>query len=276
MVLAMTVAISVSASALNAQMIAGWQFEEGTGTVANDALGYGIQLNLYGDTTWDSDVPEVLAGKSFRSVKFDGDGDYGEAPPFADRYMNPYSDLRPGHSGAWTIMCWVKTNQWVNNGTFMDKMNTYRIAEYGSGVEVMNRTVPQANEYASGGFLNDSAWHHVAGTYDGSTYMRAYVDGALVATNNTGGPGVETHAVFRIGGGSISWGSFFNGKMDEAAVFLEMLDLAEIQSLMENGIASWVDWPNLEPYMDGGPFYTVSIPDPRPAPHGYTHPANWN
>ena len=262
LVLVISAMSAFAASTANAQLVAGWQFEEGSGSVAKDLKGYGIDLTLYGDTGWDADVPPVLVGKSTRSLRFDGNGDYCEAPAAADSYMNP-----SGAAGTqrWTLMCWERTNVFVNNATFMDKMYNYRIAEYSNQLEAMCRTVPQANEYATGGALGNTDWHHVAATYDGR-YLVGYVDGVEVNRNDAGGPLVEQHSVFRIGGGSISWGVYFNGKIDDAAVFLQVLTVSQIRDMMNNGIETFVNAPaNLAPYIDTGPAWQIVVP-PMPVP----------
>ena len=79
----------------------------------------------------------------------------------------------------------------------------------------------------SSGVLSLNTWHHVVATYDG-TYMRLYVDGAVVA-----GPTAATY-VANDGGaitiGAITNGSsnFFNGILDEAAIYNYALTPARV------------------------------------------------
>lgn len=69
---------------------------------------------------------------------------------------------------------------------------------------------------------NDGAWHHVVASMD-STGMKLYLDGELVATNanNIG----KTYAGYwRVGGDTTWYGrGWFNGLIDEAAVYPEAL-----------------------------------------------------
>ncbi len=257
MVLAMTVAIGVAASSANAQMVASWQFEEGSGTVAKDLQGYGIDLILYGDTVYDADVPDELIGISTSSLLFDGTGDFGEVLGGAEPFLN-------AGGGPWTIMCWERTTTWTNNQTFMDKGNNYRIAGYSNDIEALIH-VSGTPTYGTGGDLGDTDWHHVAASYDGNT-MIAYIDGVSVGTYNVGGPSENPATTFRIGATSISWGSSFTGRIDDAAIFHEALDSTTINSLMENGITSFVN-SNLAPYVDAGPATAMVIPQkPEPGP----------
>ncbi|MCP4707992.1 MAG: LamG domain-containing protein, partial [Planctomycetes bacterium] len=226
-------------------------FEEGAGTIAKDHMGYGIDLFLYGDSAWSSDVPPPLVGKSTGSIEFDGNGDYGEVGASAEPYLNP-------GGGPWTIMCWFKITDWVNNGTLIDKSNNYRLAIYGSGIESFI-TVDGSNTYGTGGNLNDNDWHHAAAAYDGQ-FLKTYVDGVEVDSDDVGGPGDSRETTLRIGRNSISWGSYFNGKIDEVGIFLESLSELQINLLMENGLGTWHNgWP-LPPWVEAEPEFTVVIP----------------
>lgn len=74
---------------------------------------------------------------------------------------------------------------------------------------------------------NDGAWHHVVATM-GPDGMRLYVDGLLQASNaNTVAQNYAGH--WRIGGDS-SWSgtSFFEGLIDEAAVYDSVLDASRV------------------------------------------------
>ncbi|MCW2580882.1 MAG: Conserved secreted protein of unknown function, putative domain [Blastococcus sp.] len=77
---------------------------------------------------------------------------------------------------------------------------------------------------------NDGAWHHVVATH-GPAGLTMYVDGALVASRADVRTGQATTGVWRIGGdgrwvGSSDW---FNGRMDEVAVYGTQLTAAQVQ-----------------------------------------------
>lgn len=78
---------------------------------------------------------------------------------------------------------------------------------------------------ASTARVDDSATHHVAGTFDG-TNVKLYVDGALVATTafsgtlNTGSPNMEV--------GRRSDGGYFTGTLDEFAFYGSALTATRI------------------------------------------------
>jgi uncharacterized delta-60 repeat protein len=76
----------------------------------------------------------------------------------------------------------------------------------------------------------DGAFHHVAGTWDGSD-IRLYIDGALQGTTAFTSPVNNTRAVnigYAWGGGNP--GRWFNGIVDEVAVYARVLSQAEISA----------------------------------------------
>ena len=86
----------------------------------------------------------------------------------------------------------------------------------------------------------DGNWHHVVGTYDGTT-VRLYVDGAEVGngTPTNGVPityGLPTSNDLFIGTyANTKSPYFFNGLVDEASVYNRALSPAEIQALYSGG-----------------------------------------
>jgi hypothetical protein len=81
------------------------------------------------------------------------------------------------------------------------------------------------------------AWHHVATTWDGATYV-LYVDGASVASwpatgqfyQTSSGEGIGCYHVPQDGTPSASISGFFNGVIDEVAIYGRALSAAEIAS----------------------------------------------
>ena len=79
-----------------------------------------------------------------------------------------------------------------------------------------------------------SEWHHVAVVGDG-TGLRVYIDGELAGSGGvpTGNYGASSFN-FNVGGGGIfdATGNFFDGVIDEVAVFDKALNLEQIRSLL--------------------------------------------
>ncbi|MHA2254378.1 MAG: LamG domain-containing protein, partial [Candidatus Kariarchaeaceae archaeon] len=89
--------------------------------------------------------------------------------------------------------------------------------------------------------LLDNTWHHIVGTYDGN-YLRLYIDGKLSATPtsyNGAGTWKNTRDVIIgrswRGGSPSSPGRYFDGIIDEVAIYNRRLTFDEIQYIYENG-----------------------------------------
>lgn len=91
--------------------------------------------------------------------------------------------------------------------------------------------------------ITSATWHHVAITWNAST-MSIYVNGALdVTTPRTSGPlnwaGAPANAPIYIGHRAASQSSgytWFNGSMDELAIFSRQLSLPEITAAYQRGV----------------------------------------
>ncbi len=90
-----------------------------------------------------------------------------------------------------------------------------------------------AKVVTSGPGLNNGQWHHLVGTFGGGT-MRLYVDGVEVGSLS-GVPMAGTYSgVWRVGGDNLNgWpnrpsSDYFNGTIDEAAVYARPLSAAQI------------------------------------------------
>lgn len=108
--------------------------------------------------------------------------------------------------------------------------------------------------------LNNGSWHHAATTYDGTT-RRIYLNGVQVAQDTPGSNGA-TAANFRIG--STNNGEFFNGTIDDVAIYNHALTATEIQSLASGGSPL------------AGPIITSFTAAPASAYEGGAVTLNWN
>jgi hypothetical protein len=88
--------------------------------------------------------------------------------------------------------------------------------------------------------LGTGAWKHIAAVYNG-TDIRLYIDGA-VDTNGTDNPKAYTGGIFngtgtfRIGAFGNTASEFYDGLMDEVAIFNRPLSATEIDDIYNNGI----------------------------------------
>jgi Concanavalin A-like lectin/glucanases superfamily/Domain of unknown function (DUF2341) len=116
---------------------------------------------------------------------------------------------------AWTMEAWVKPTtdgnnvlMWgetSNNGPHMvlPGNNTWRVGLWG-GADV------------NGTGVDTSAFHHIVGTFDGSS-LRLYKDGSLLAGPTAASPATSSSPRAVIGASSF-WSSTFNGNIDEVRI----------------------------------------------------------
>ena len=95
--------------------------------------------------------------------------------------------------------------------------------------------------------LNDGQWHHLVAT-QGPEGMRLYVDGALQAQNDATGNG-SGYGTWRVGGDTLSgWPNggtsqearFFDGQLDETAVYTSVLTAAQVSRHRSVGVGGSV------------------------------------
>ena len=87
--------------------------------------------------------------------------------------------------------------------------------------------------YSSTGY-NDNQWHQVTVTW-GSGGMKMYVDGALVSSNTFTGTFQNIEAPWYIGAKNAGGSNYFNGSIDEVAIWSRALSAAEITQLYNEG-----------------------------------------
>jgi hypothetical protein len=194
-----------------------WRLGEASGTVAADLRGAHQGTYAYNPGLAQ---PGALFNDPGTSVGFDGTTQFLQAPSDAttntatfsfeiwvrptggggyrgvitDRFYPRGYNLYLGTSGAWEL--------WINSGSGM--------AVVGGGASTLN------------------AWHHVAGTFDGTTAV-LYVNGVQVASGPISGYQPQAQAPFEIGQGEWGSNSYFTGQLQEAAIYTTALSTAQIQ-----------------------------------------------
>ncbi|KXK09361.1 MAG: hypothetical protein UZ20_WS6002000576 [candidate division WS6 bacterium OLB21] len=174
-----------------------------------------------------------VLGQFANARRFNGTSSYIEIGNSAN--LNPTTEI--------TIETWIKWNinpasgaQWAqiinknvdnqyqiqhnyNNSTFEFAIRTNVNRRY-----VLGTTVPQ-----------QGIWYHVVGTYNGSS-MRIYVNGNLENTISLTGTIQSSTTPLRIGSRT-SGDRFFNGDIDEVAIYNRALTGTEISSRYNSGKA---------------------------------------
>ena len=205
-------------------MVAAWLFDEGKGKVTEDNTKNGYDGELKKDPLW-------VDGKFNSALEFSG-ANYVEVKNSSEGL--PFGGVEP-----FSVTAWVKN---LGGGTVIGKFNGGVIGAYiitigGGG------TVGFHREIAPWGLpgtkaLPQGEFGHVAATYDGAE-MRIYVDGELDAKQDRGPQNTDTATPVLIGarftGGSPS--DFFQGALDEVALFNVALSKEDIKSIMANGLS---------------------------------------
>ena len=209
-----------------------WLFNEGKGDVTADASASKNDGTLQGGPEWT-------------------DGIFGEALQFdgADDYVNVGNADNLSITGDLTFSMWVKISEyptsWRNmlsklvddthaEFNFRYKTSTQGQFYYGTGSAAIVCNWNPTED------LPLDTWTHIAGVRKSKTYQKLYFNGVEKRTMNITADAVSTTANVTIGRQSNASGFFFNGIIDEVAIFNVALGAEDIQTLMNKGLEEWV------------------------------------
>ena len=191
-------------------LVGWWKLDDGSGTVAVDSSGNGYNIPLQ-HATWEDGIFGGAA--HFHGVGHGGTGGFS------------YS------ATAITVCAWVrhdafrigKVERYVTVGP-----ETAVIRKEGNGrLHFYIKTDGNLKHLWVSGVLAEDSWHHVAGTWDGTT-QRLYIDGAEIADSRPGGVLDGTTNV-----GLSSGAEAVNGMLDDVRVYTRALTRSEIQVLIQ-------------------------------------------
>lgn len=208
-----------------------WHLNESSGNIidtsgngndgANDGANYGAD------------------GRFLTALDFNGTGDIIHGPPS--------NDITGDNLQTVTLSAWVKHTDSGDNGYIASLKrsaipSTLISLDAGNGgagnLGFLTRNNADTNHSwinHNGGY-NDGQWHHLVGVVDGLS-RRLYVDGVLRNSDNQGMQNVSGNtAEFTIGGFHDGWNLYFDGSIDEVAVWNRSLSGPEIEDLYRRGI----------------------------------------
>ncbi|MDH3455888.1 MAG: fibronectin type III domain-containing protein [Gemmatimonadota bacterium] len=206
-----------------ATLVAHWTLDEGSGTVAGDASGYGNSGTLMNGPTW---VP----GYTGTALSFDGDDDFVLVPD-ADAL-----DL----AGDFTISLFLN---WSNENRDADilrkgsagtashfykvelKYNVLRVRLVGDRKAITLKD-PQIRD--------DGSWYNVAVTRQGG-WNRLYVDGVVVDSTFRNVGNMSNSANLAIGAKDTGDDDFYEGLIDDVRLYSRALTIEEIGELVNSG-----------------------------------------
>lgn len=185
--------------ALGSDLVAAWDFDEGSGTTISDGSGSGNN-GSYLSPTWTTASPYPS----------------GSAVSFNNGTFATFPAVRGLPSNTVTVSAWIYptthrdwgnivNNNWVGNGwllfTNVNGKTAFGIGQGGTQYTTTGRTA-----------LSLNAWHLIVGTYDG-TKVSLYVDGVLDSTPYTVTGAVLTDT------GAITVGSGAVGYVDRVRIY---------------------------------------------------------
>ena len=106
---------------------------------------------------------------------------------------------------------------------------------YVRGIVWSGSTIYQAGTISTTPGLNDGNWHHVAFVYEPSTKVEIFIDGVSEDQNTSNIPS-SINSIAQdlvIGRAAPATGNFFNGSIDEVAIFNTALSASKIQQIYD-------------------------------------------
>jgi hypothetical protein len=201
--------------------VAYWKFDETTGTTAYDSI-ENNDGNLTNGPLWTS-------GKYENGIMFDGMDDYVNVgnvvslKPTDAVSISAWINYK-GHPPANTLDGIIGYNDGSNFG--------YQIRYFGVWQFVLRNGSTTIS--ANGGTITANEWHHLVGTYN-RTHANFYVDSILKQTSLLIAPIVYPSTSLFIGKVG-SWTSYFNGTIDEVAIWNRSLSDQEVAKLYSKEI----------------------------------------
>ena len=136
---------------------------------------------------------------------------------------------------SFSVSIWVKPGATQNayasiiNNNVSDQ-NNWGIQQFGS----------QTNNYGwlgNVGYLSANKWQHLVITHDADGLSRSYVDGVLTNTTQSGQVNYTGSRFLRLG--QSNSGNYWNGSMDEVAIYNRALTQDEIKNIYTSGTAGF-------------------------------------
>jgi hypothetical protein len=212
-----------------------YHFDENAGLNAFDSSPYNNKGTITG-AAW-------ATGKSVTALSFDGIDDYVS--------VNDATSLQPQKL---SVEAWIKPNVNYNSGSpfsgfvIKNQNNSNAVGKgfylgYISGTIVF-WTADVATWYGAGltTDLYAGSWYHLVATYNNSVY-KLYVNGSQVASSSSAHSITYDASPVWIGRSFNNAGNiYFNGIIDETAIYSKALDQNEISAHYLAGRAKFTDW----------------------------------
>jgi glucose/arabinose dehydrogenase len=226
-----------------------WRLGEASGTTAADETGANPGTYLNSPTLG---VAGALKGSSNTAASFNGSSQSVDVPSSAslnastgvsvEAWVKPTT--MPGAGGTGTIAMKATDPPYAYWLQVIDTGG----AKFGVGVGGVNHPLSAA------GVVTTGSWYHLVGTYDGSV-QRLYVNGRLVASQALTGNVDSVAGDFRIG--TTHTTEWFNGAIDDVAVYNKALTPGQVQSHYEAGAQAITEKVMIEDWCQQYPSHSI-------------------
>jgi concanavalin A-like lectin/glucanase superfamily protein len=209
------------AAVLSSSPVAYWRLGESSGTTAATEVGVSSGTYAGGYTLG---RPGALAWDSNTSVEFNGTS----------------ARVQVAHSSTVNLTTHVSIEAWVKPDTVNGTRYILHKATFYYLYILNNRTVfgiRSGGVYVwveSTGLVTTGSWQHVVGTYDGANFI-LYRNGSEAARFSFAGPIDPSTGALFIGAFDAA-SSFFDGVLDEIALYDRPLSAAEVQAHYARGV----------------------------------------
>jgi hypothetical protein len=198
-----------------------WRLGESSGTTAVDASG-NARNGTYAAAGVTLGAAGALMGDLDTAVSLDG---------LAGSIQEASGAGMPTGSAARSLEIWFKTSTATaqplfNYGT-AGPLSLFAASLAGNQIQVNDGT--ETLTFAAASSLSDGAWHHLVVTYNGATSIAVYLDGAAAGSSQATSGSLAT--VLDLTGlevGRDNASGFFNGSLDEAAIYASALSSARV------------------------------------------------
>jgi len=202
-----------------------WLFDEGSGKVAEDSSGNGNDGEFIGKPKW-------VEGKFGEALEFDGASTCVKISP-------GLTDLENITVVVWVYSedDWGKTTRqeiWCGSNTYGDYLllREDERGDWHAGEAMWHWYDGGSWGAIPSGSLKNQTWYHLAGSYDGSD-LKLYLNGKLVGSESTS---IASGSMDTCIGCHPTPTNWWNGMIDEVAVFDIALTEEEIKSIITYGL----------------------------------------
>lgn len=214
---------------LNTNLIAYYNFDEGTGTNLDDKISHGYNGTLLNSPIWEGGI---LGGAlNFSSSSF--------------QLVNiTNSTFGFGGENNFSINVWIYPNRSVGDNTIIGKEKNWMLYQAGLKIYLyLTNGGAYANSFSTtNNVLNTGAWQMVTVVYNGTgnaigASAEIYVNGTSMPVTKayTSGTFTNSEGQFNIGvNNGVS--DFYNGGIDELGIWNRTLTLTEVTQLYNGGI----------------------------------------